>query len=57
MIEDDYEDLTGTFATLSEVKQIQPGSLYVNVDFNDLLATMTEEQAFEIVGKLKDLLA
>jgi hypothetical protein len=36
--------------------EFSAGSLYVNVDVNDLLETHTEEETFELLGKLKDLL-
>lgn len=43
---------------IAEVSSMEfsPGSLYVNVDVNDLLETHTEEEMFELLGKLKDLL-
>ena len=41
----------------SELREIATPTLFVNVDFNNLLDDFTEEKAFEIVGKLKDLLA
>jgi hypothetical protein len=36
---------------------IATGSLFINVDFNELLSTRSEEETFELLGKLKDLLA
>lgn len=36
---------------------LSTGMLYVNVDFNDLLDRHPEEAVFELLGKLKDLLA
>jgi hypothetical protein len=53
----DDDDLAETFETLTEVKTFQPTTLYVNVDFNDLIDSLGMEIAFETVGKLKDLLA
>ena len=44
-----------TLAT--ELQALATSSLYVNVDFNELLATRTETEAFELLGKLKDLLS
>ena len=52
----DDDDLIETFETLTEVKQFTPSSLMVNVDFNDLLVNNSVEEAFELIGKLKDLL-
>lgn len=40
----------------TELREITTGSLFVNVDFNELLSTRSEEEAFELIGKLKDLL-
>ena len=40
----------------TELSAIAQSSLYVNVDFNELLSTRTDEEAFELIGKLKDLL-
>lgn len=40
-----------------ELKQIASSSLYVNVDVNELLSTRTEQEVFDLLGKLKDLLA
>lgn len=49
---------TFTADTLLEDLQKYPlGSLHVNVEFLDLLERYNEEKAFEILGKLKDLLA
>lgn len=42
---------------VSELKEIQSPTLYVNVDFNELLSTHTTEETFELIGKLKDLLS
>jgi hypothetical protein len=41
----------------TELKELSVGSLYVNVDFNELLSNRSEQEAFELIGKLKDLLA
>ena len=41
---------------VEEIEAIESPSLFVNVDFNDLLETHTEEETFELIGKLKDLL-
>jgi hypothetical protein len=50
---------TGTTEELAaEIRNMEfsAGSLYVNVDVNDLLETHTEEEVFDLLGKLKDLL-
>jgi len=44
-------------AQLLEAPEIITGALFVNVDFNELLSTRSEEETFELLGKLKDLLA
>lgn len=44
------------FETLTELRDVTCGALSVVVDFNELLADKQEE-AYEIVAKLKDLLA
>lgn len=43
-------------AELLEAPSIQMPSLSVNVDVVQLLETRTEQEAFELLGKLKDLL-
>jgi len=49
---------TETEQLAAEIRNMEfsAGSLYVNVDVNDLLETHTEEETFELLGKLKDLL-
>jgi hypothetical protein len=44
-------------AELQEIKEVTCGSLSVIVDFNELYHDESEERAFELIGKLKDLLA
>ena len=41
----------------TELSALAASSLYVNVDFNELLSTRGEAEALELVAKLKDLLA
>ena len=43
--------------TTTELKEIHAPTLYVNVDFNQLLDDHNEEKTFELLGKLKDLLS
>lgn len=44
------------FELLSEIREVTCGALSVVVDFNDLLTDHGEERAYELIGKLKDLL-
>ncbi len=41
----------------TELKEIKTPTLYVNVDFNQLLNDHNEQKTFELLGKLKDLLS
>lgn len=50
----DDDDLTGI---LAEVPEIATSPLSVIVDFNDLYERLGEEATFDLIGKLKDLLA
>jgi len=59
MNNDNEQPETGTTEELAaEIRNMEfsAGSLYVNVDVNDLLETHTEEEVFDLLGKLKDLL-
>ena len=44
------------FETITEMKEISCPSLSVVVDWNELMSDKGEEEAYRIVGKLKDLL-
>ena len=45
------------FETLTELREVSCGALSVVVDFCELMNEQGEEQAMELIGKLKDLLA
>lgn len=49
--------LSGMTAIVERAAGLATSSLYVNVDFNELLSTRSEQEAFELLGKLKDLLS
>lgn len=51
------DDLTGELVELTEIREYHPGSLLVSVDYLDLVDRYDEAKAWEILGKLKDLLA
>ena len=58
MNHDDVPDMTAeTVYELSEMAEMTSPSLSVMVDFNDLLSDYGQHEAFELIGKLKDLLA
>ena len=44
------------FETLTEVREFSCPTLSVVVDWNELMSDYSEEEAYRIVGKLKDLL-
>ena len=49
--------MTDEFETLTEeIREISVPALSVVVDWNDLMGDKGEEEAYRIVGKLKDLL-
>lgn len=50
------EPLEESVVLRTEMAEIKPTMLYVNVDFNMLLADCGEKRAWEMIGKLKDLL-
>lgn len=46
-----------TYEVLStEVREISTGSLYVNVDYNDLAASVGHDEALKILNELRALL-
>lgn len=51
-----YDDGNPYLATLEETREIKCGALSVVVDWIELLDRMDEPQAFEMIGRLKDLL-
>ena len=55
-----HDDLSDDIA-LEEIAMVEESlsspTLSVMVDFNDLLSDQGEAHAFELIGKLKDLLA
>ena len=55
MSEDELSELP-QFETLPEIREFGMSSLSVVVDWMDLVESKGEEAAFEVVGKLKDLL-
>ncbi len=50
--EPEPEEILGVTDTFAPMPMLN-----VSVDFNDLLDSTTEEKAYEIIGKLKDLLS
>jgi hypothetical protein len=52
-LEDEDEDLTQMF---EDLKELRPPTLSVHVDFLELMEKYGEEEAFIMLGKLKDLL-
>jgi hypothetical protein len=50
------DDLEPLLLSEELVSEMSMPSLSVNVDFNDLLQSVDEAKAFELIGKLKDLL-
>ncbi len=56
-IPDPIPDPLLSFERVTEMPEIHTGCLYVNLDFLDLLHHCgSEAAAFEVLGKLKDLL-
>jgi len=54
---DHDSDSNNDIARLEEVIDYKSNNvLYVNVEFNDLLSSHSEAEAFRIIGILKDLL-
>lgn len=51
----DHDDEITETVTFEALREVSMGGVYVNVDFNDLLADHGEAKTFSLLGDLKDL--